>query len=289
MVRKLRVSFEPSPVAAAVESLRAVLSSDGTPPGMEALAAQVAQQSARVVEVNRRLESLTRGLEDVPGFEESSVEDWEEYAEDLPGVDGAWDELVAGDVLVDLGGVSRNGSAVQGLRALREILRVVEDCPFVVVDCQRGRSPCSVAEVRREVDQACRARNVASDQKQESGHRRPGAPGAGPRGGRGPQGGSFGGLGQEEWERASRPPPGCDDDETDTPRDEDGLPAPARDFLERAGLGWPCARDDLRRAFRALAKRTHPDHDHSRGAHDRFIRLQAGYRCLLDLAGDEAA
>lgn len=51
--------------------------------------------------------------------------------------------------------------------------------------------------------------------------------------------------------------------------------------LSVLGLSYPCTKDDVKRAYKRLAKQLHPD---SGGSHEKFIALNAAYeqamRCL---------
>ena len=51
--------------------------------------------------------------------------------------------------------------------------------------------------------------------------------------------------------------------------------------FQHLGLAWPCTPSDVRRAFRALAKTTHPDQG---GTHEGFIALKTAYDETLEMA-----
>jgi hypothetical protein len=64
-----------------------------------------------------------------------------------------------------------------------------------------------------------------------------------------------------------------------------GRPAPAAvsatpACIERLGLAWPCGEQDVRRAFRELAKASHPDRG---GSASEFIELRRAFEDALEL------
>ena len=63
------------------------------------------------------------------------------------------------------------------------------------------------------------------------------------------------------------------------PRDERLEPGKQTpECLAALGLAWPCTAADVRRAYRRLAKQSHPD---GGGTHDRFLALQEAYNQAL--------
>jgi hypothetical protein len=72
----------------------------------------------------------------------------------------------------------------------------------------------------------------------------------------------------EPWyARAAPPPPAL------------AVPAPEVCVsLWALGLGWPCTRDDARKAYRRLARAAHPD---GKGDDEKFIALRRHYETAL--------
>ncbi len=67
-----------------------------------------------------------------------------------------------------------------------------------------------------------------------------------------------------------------------SPQEERALEAP--ECLQALGLPWPCTADEVRTAYRRLARRAHPD---GGGSHDAFLALQAAYEQALHLCCEE--
>ena len=55
---------------------------------------------------------------------------------------------------------------------------------------------------------------------------------------------------------------------------------PDQDFYRRLGVRRRASQEEIRAAFRRLAKRLHPDVDRTRGAHDRFLAVKEAYEVL---------
>ena len=55
-----------------------------------------------------------------------------------------------------------------------------------------------------------------------------------------------------------------------------------RDYYEVLGVGREASDEEIKRAFRRLAQRHHPDVDGSDGAGERFKELNEAYRVLSD-------
>jgi molecular chaperone DnaJ len=58
--------------------------------------------------------------------------------------------------------------------------------------------------------------------------------------------------------------------------------ADKRDYYEALGVGRDASADDLRRAYRRLAKQYHPDVNHEPGAEERFKEINEAYGVLSD-------
>ncbi|HEY4667854.1 MAG TPA: molecular chaperone DnaJ [Anaerolineales bacterium] len=58
--------------------------------------------------------------------------------------------------------------------------------------------------------------------------------------------------------------------------------AEKRDYYEALGVGRDASADDLRSAYRRLAKQYHPDVNHDPGAEDRFKEINEAYGVLSD-------
>ena len=54
-------------------------------------------------------------------------------------------------------------------------------------------------------------------------------------------------------------------------------PLSVRDDLSILGLSWPCAWEEVQRAYRAEVMRTHPDRG---GSSEEFIRVEEAYQRL---------
>jgi DnaJ-class molecular chaperone len=61
----------------------------------------------------------------------------------------------------------------------------------------------------------------------------------------------------------------------------------AKDFYEILGLSKGCAEDDLKRSYKKLALRFHPDKNKAPKAEEAFKKIAAAYACLSD--GDKRA
>lgn len=58
--------------------------------------------------------------------------------------------------------------------------------------------------------------------------------------------------------------------------------AEKRDYYEVLGIGRDATDDDIRKAFRKLAFKYHPDHNHDEGASEKFKELNEAYEVLCD-------
>jgi molecular chaperone DnaJ len=60
--------------------------------------------------------------------------------------------------------------------------------------------------------------------------------------------------------------------------------AEKRDYYEVLGISRDATEDDIRKAFRKLAFKYHPDHNHDEGASEKFKELNEAYEVLCDPA-----
>jgi curved DNA-binding protein len=60
------------------------------------------------------------------------------------------------------------------------------------------------------------------------------------------------------------------------------LPVAFRDYYQALGVGRDASAEDIRRAYRALARRYHPDVNKEPGAEDRFKEISEAYEVLRD-------
>ena len=62
---------------------------------------------------------------------------------------------------------------------------------------------------------------------------------------------------------------------------ENNMPS-KRDYYEVLGLGRDATGEEIRKAFRKLAFKYHPDHNHNDGASERFKEVNEAYEVLSD-------
>ena len=55
-----------------------------------------------------------------------------------------------------------------------------------------------------------------------------------------------------------------------------------RDFYDILGIGRNATDEEIRRVFRKLAFKYHPDHNHGDGAEERFKEINEAYQVLSD-------
>src|SRR5690606_18855813 len=60
------------------------------------------------------------------------------------------------------------------------------------------------------------------------------------------------------------------------------VPVATRDFYNILGVGRDATPDDIKRAYRSLARRWHPDHNRGPDAEARFKDITEAYRILSD-------
>src|SRR4030081_1721022 len=60
------------------------------------------------------------------------------------------------------------------------------------------------------------------------------------------------------------------------------MPVAFRDYYESLGVARDASADDIRRAYRTLARKHHPDVNKEQGAEDRFKQISEAYEVLRD-------
>src|ERR1700733_5207437 len=60
------------------------------------------------------------------------------------------------------------------------------------------------------------------------------------------------------------------------------MPVAFRDYYESLGVARDASADEIRRAYRTLARKHHPDVNKDQGAEDRFKEISEAYEVLRD-------
>src|SRR5580704_2290754 len=60
------------------------------------------------------------------------------------------------------------------------------------------------------------------------------------------------------------------------------MPVASEDYYEALGVPRDASEEDIRRAYRNLARRLHPDVNREPGAEDRFKQISEAYEVLRD-------
>src|SRR3981081_2374358 len=60
------------------------------------------------------------------------------------------------------------------------------------------------------------------------------------------------------------------------------MPVAFRDYYESLGVARDASADEIRRAYRSLARKHHPDVNKEEGAEDRFKEISEAYEVLRD-------